>query len=81
MMDEKNNEYNIFGEEQKNFYDLFNEYANYKQKKTIRINISIIDKILNKKIKSFLNKNAFLQQLIINNRSVLFKQSGKNIFI
>ena len=33
MMDEKNNEYNIFGEEQKNFYDLFNEYANYKQKK------------------------------------------------
>ena len=51
------------------------------KKKTIRINISIIDKILNKKIKSFLNKNAFLQQLIINNRSVLSKQSGKNIFI
>jgi len=65
----KNNEYlihNILGKEKKSLWDLFFEMAFNRKKKTLKINLILINKFMPSIIKNFFKKNSsFLQQLVI----------------
>jgi len=58
--------YNLAGKNKKSLCDLFEEMASYKNKKVLKINFKILNKIIPNVIKSFLIKNSsILQQIII----------------
>ena len=58
--------YNIAGNNKKSLWDLFEEMALCKNKKVLKINFKILNKIIPNVIKSFLIKNSsILQQIII----------------
>ena len=69
IINNKNRErtiYNIAGNEKKSLWDLFQEMANYRKRRVLKINFRILDKILPNIIKSFLIKNSsVIQQLIV----------------
>ena len=49
--------YNIAGNKKKSLWDLFQEMADYKNKKVLKINFKIFDKVLPNIFKNFLIKN------------------------
>ena len=58
--------YNIAGNKKKSLWDLFQEMADYKNKKVLKINFKIFDKVLPNIFKNFLIKNSsVIQQLIV----------------
>ncbi len=58
--------YNIAGKDKKSLWDLFEQMALYKNKKVLKINFKIINKIIPNLIKKILVKNSsVLQQMII----------------
>jgi len=58
--------YNIAGKNKKSLWDLFQEMASYKNKRVLKINFKIINKIIPNIIKNFLIKNSsVLQQTIV----------------
>ena len=58
--------YNIAGKDKKSLWDLFQEMASYKNKRVLKINFKIINKIIPNIIKNFLIKNSsVLQQTIV----------------
>ena len=58
--------YNIQGKDTKNLWDLFSEIASDKNKKIIKIDLSMINKLMPNIIKNYLKKkSSLLQQLVI----------------
>jgi nucleoside-diphosphate-sugar epimerase len=58
--------YNIAGDKKKTLWNLFEEMANQRNKKTLKINFNIFNRIAPKILKGYLSKNSsVLQQLII----------------
>ena len=58
--------YNIAGSNKKSLWDLFQEMASYKNKRVLKINFKILNRIIPNMIKSILIKNSsILQQIIV----------------
>ena len=58
--------YNIAGDKKKTLWDLFEEMANQKNKKILKISFNIFNKIAPNILRSYLSRNSsVLQQLII----------------
>ena len=57
--------YNIAGSNKKSLWDLFQEMASYKNKRVLKINFKILNRIMPNMIKSILIKNSSIFQQII----------------
>ena len=62
--DKKKQTYNLMGKEQLNIWDLFNKIAVKKNKKTLKINISFLRKVLPNSIKQMIFKSSFFGQFL-----------------